>query len=151
MLVEPIGKSQEKEKMTTSDTTGMNRKVEDVELESTVSEPLRLQRDEMVSETKCHVLENSGSESNRECIRQHMEMMKEDSRLDFNPKCAEIVGHGGFGEVFKEPGILVGVGKPWVAVKRIFKRQTPSFAIEKDSIVREIVIAAELMKEQVGC
>ncbi|KAJ9485888.1 hypothetical protein VN97_g7463 [Penicillium thymicola] len=148
ILIEPTGKSQEKKQMTTGDTTDLNQKVDDLELESTVSESLRLQRDERLSETKRRVLENNGSESNRERIRQQMEMTKEDSRLDFNPKCAEIVGHGGFGEVFKEPGIIVGVGKPWVAVKRIFKRQTPSFAIEKDSIVREIVIAAELMKEQ---
>ncbi|KAJ5751300.1 hypothetical protein N7533_008328 [Penicillium manginii] len=77
-----------------------------------------------------------------------MEKMKRDSRLDFNPRCADRIGHGGFGEVFKEPGTLIGVGSPCVAVKRIFKRQTPSFAIERDSIVREIIIAAELMKEQ---
>ncbi|KAJ5742125.1 hypothetical protein N7533_011534 [Penicillium manginii] len=78
-----------------------------------------------------------------------MEKMKMDSKIDFNPRCTEHVGHGGFAQVFKEPGALIGIRKPWVAVKRILKGHSNApFAIEKDEIVREIVTAADLMKEQ---
>lgn len=91
------------------------------------------------------------STPSRERIRQHMEKMKMDSKIDFNPRCTEHVGHGGFAQVFKEPGALIGIRKPWVAVKRILKGHSNApFAIEKDEIVREIVTAADLMKEQVN-